>query len=119
MNDWFKNRNGIDELSILGISLSFILLLINLKFKNNIVNIVANIFMLTFGVFRVLSKNIPARRKENNRFLEIIQPIKNIFQKEQSIVRCENCHKRLRLPKGKGKIRVTCPHCNHIFYYKS
>ncbi|RQD69444.1 MAG: glutaredoxin family protein [Tindallia sp. MSAO_Bac2] len=28
---------------------------------------------------------------------------------------CPNCHRRMRVPKGKGKIRVTCPHCQHKY----
>lgn len=28
---------------------------------------------------------------------------------------CPSCKKRLRVPKGKGKIRITCPHCGEKF----
>lgn len=28
---------------------------------------------------------------------------------------CHNCHRKMRIPKEKGKIRVTCPHCSHRF----
>ena len=119
MDKLLKNRNGMDGLSIVGISISFIITLINMKIQSRFLTFLAFIFMLTFGVFRVWSKDLIARRKENQRFLEVVKPIKGLFTKKVSIVECENCHKRMRLPKGKGRIKVTCPHCNHIFYYKS
>lgn len=32
---------------------------------------------------------------------------------------CPQCAKRLRVPRGKGKIRVTCTHCGNVFMMKS
>ncbi|MCK8058339.1 MULTISPECIES: glutaredoxin family protein [unclassified Fusibacter] len=31
------------------------------------------------------------------------------------IMPCPKCEKKLRLPKGKDKLRITCPHCEHQF----
>lgn len=28
---------------------------------------------------------------------------------------CPSCGNKLRIPKGKGKIRITCPHCKQQF----
>lgn len=28
---------------------------------------------------------------------------------------CEKCNVRMRIPKNKGRIRVTCPHCSSQF----
>lgn len=32
---------------------------------------------------------------------------------------CPSCGKRMKLPKGKGKLRVRCPHCHHAFEMES
>lgn len=49
-----------------------------------------------------LSKNIKAKIKERRKFL---------------ILRCPNCSQKLRLPRKKGNILVTCPRC--FFKFKS
>ena len=35
------------------------------------------------------------------------------------VLRCPSCRQKLRVPKGKGKIRVTCTHCGNRFEAKS
>jgi glutaredoxin 3 len=34
---------------------------------------------------------------------------------DYTVTPCESCKKRMRVPKGKGKIKVTCPSCGHKF----
>lgn len=77
-----------------------------------------------YAVFRVFSKNIEARRKENQDWLRITGNIRQkfMFQKEKAkqskthkFVKCSQCKKTLRLPKHKGKLNVTCPHCHNSF----
>ena len=85
---------------------------------------VLSLAILVFAVFRVFSKNIEARRKENQEWLKITGGIRQkfIFAKERNkqrkthkFVKCKKCKKVLRLPKNKGKLNVSCPHCNNQF----
>ena len=39
--------------------------------------------------------------------------------KEHRIFRCPNCDKRVRVPRGRGKIEITCPHCGNKFIKRS
>lgn len=80
--------------------------------------------ILIFALFRVFSKNIEARRSENNTWLRFTGKIKQSFNFQKSkwqqrnthkFVKCKKCKKTLRLPKHKGKINVTCPHCKNQF----
>lgn len=80
--------------------------------------------ILIFAIFRVFSKNIEARRSENATWLKFTGGIKQklFFQKNKwqqrkthKFVKCHSCKKTLRLPKHKGKINVTCPHCQNHF----
>ena len=70
-------------------------------------------------IYRTLSKNIGARQRENAKFIELIQPWKKFiikktrqFQdKSHRYYACPQCHNTLRVPKGRGKIEITCPKC--------
>ena len=81
-----------------------------------LINII--IFILIF--YRALSKNIYARRKELNNYLKLKNKIKSQInlnkqkhknRKTHLYFKCTNCKANLRVPKGKGKIKVTCPKC--------
>lgn len=80
--------------------------------------------LIAFAVYRVFSKNIEARRKENDAYIRAFDNAKNKFtqkknmyeqRKTHKFVKCRSCKKVLRLPKNKGKLNVTCPHCNNHF----
>ncbi len=82
--------------------------------------------VLVLGVFRILSKNVSTRRRENAQFLmktkslrgsmsQFLRQMKSKKKKKNAsthhIFKCAGCGKMLRVPKGKGRIRITCPVC--------
>jgi DNA-directed RNA polymerase subunit RPC12/RpoP len=78
--------------------------------------------LILLVLLRMFSKNVYRRRAENDRFLKIWYPIKNWFvrlfrprpdAKTHKRFRCPKCRQELRVPRGKGKIVVTCPKCGH------
>lgn len=83
-----------------------------------------------FGVFlffllvAIFSKNIARRQAENAKFLELTAPIRGFFGKKSSdkthrIFQCPQCGQKVRVPKGKGKIEITCPNCRNHFIKRS
>ena len=98
MNDFMKGRNGADELTIVmgfaGIVIAMIGSIARIQWLSWIA-----IAVIVIGVLRGLSKNIDARHKEKGR-------------KTTAYLKCPNCGQMLSVPKGKGKIRVTCPKCH-------
>ena len=112
-------RYGPDHLSIAMISVSFVFSLLYAILANNVFLIISYaIFGLT--LFRMLSRNKLRRRAENDRFIRFWWPvrtkIKNIIKKikdkrKYKYFKCPSCKCTLRIPKGKGKIRITCPKC--------
>lgn len=85
---------------------------------------VASNALIIFGMYRVFSKNIEKRRQENQRWLSFVYSIQRAFKLERDkfsqrkthkFVKCTKCKKVLRLPKNKGKIQVSCPHCSNSF----
>ena len=69
-----------------------------------------------FGIFRAFSRNTGKRYRENRRYLALIQRIKD---REHRYYSCPKCKQSIRVPKGKGKIAITCPKCRERFIKKT
>ena len=70
--------------------------------------------------FRVMSRNIAKRRRENERFTGYFKLMRNKRRDRKTHVyrRCPSCKVTLRLPKAKGKHTVVCPKCKNRFNVK-
>ncbi len=74
-------------------------------------------------LYRMLSRNIAKRRAENQRFLSAVAPIRSRWRaaktkrgdKAHKYFKCPNCGQQLRVPKGAGRIKVTCRSCGTSF----
>ena len=86
------------------------------------------LLVLVWCYSRVLSRNIPARQKENQRYLQKEQALYDWFalrrdcfsqRKDYAFFRCPGCGRTVRVPKGKGRIRITCRHCGFSFEKKT
>ena len=69
-----------------------------------------------FVLFRMLSKNRYQRYQENRRFLQLKDRLKD---RSNRYYRCPKCRQMVRVPKGKGKISITCPRCKEKFVKKT
>ncbi len=87
-----------------------------------------SIGLFIWTIFRCFSRNIPARRRENEAYLRFKMRIKHPFKKAKShhpqdtathIFRtCRHCKANLRLPRQVGKHTVKCPRCGERFKVK-
>lgn len=124
---FMQGRYGVDQLSNFLISAAVILALIGIFVRVPALNIICWILII-IGYVRIFSKNINKRYAENQKFLDKTFGIRNAFAKmkyrmkygKQSsepyyIYKCKKCGQRIRIPKGKGKIMVTCPKCKYQF----
>ena len=83
--------------------------------------------VLLWNLFRMFSRRIDRRRAENARFLALFGPFIRWFKMRRTIHRdkdhryfkCPNCGQYLRVPRGKGKITVTCRNCGASFEERS
>lgn len=84
--------------------------------------------ILVYSFYRLLSHNITARYRENERFESVFKKIKSLFKRTRSefftrknyhIYTCPNCSQKIRIPRGKGQIIVRCPKCMTEFQKKS
>jgi uncharacterized paraquat-inducible protein A len=119
------DRNGLDKLSI---ALIVLALVINAFSQFFPLLILFSLIVMIYAVWRVFSKSLAKRRAENYRFIHILGDIKDSyakwrFRRQQSkqyrFFSCPGCKCKLRVPRGKGKISITCPRCGLKFSKKS
>ena len=131
---FFYGRNGTAHLCRFLLWESIILVILSMiftKFVNPAVGSVMwmlGLISLVYCYFRMLSKNIYKRQQENQRYLQKSAKIRGWFslqrdkikyRKDYSFFFCPSCKPVLRVPKGKGKIKIKCHKCGEVFIRKS
>lgn len=123
LQHFMMGRYGIDSFSkfLLGVTVFFCA--IDLFFHSVVLNS-WTLLLLIYTYYRVFSKNHNKRYQENMRFLQIKNKLLARFQREKShmqqrkthhIYTCPTCKQKIRIPKGKGRICITCPKCKTEF----
>jgi hypothetical protein len=122
-NQFMRGRYGNDQLNIAVLILGVILSLISSLVRIEILMLPSYI-LLGFMIYRAFSRDYLRRSKENSWFLKYWYPVENwlLRQKRQlkemktyKFYRCPECRQKIRVPKGKGKICITCPKCRTEF----
>ena len=72
--------------------------------------------LMIWAICRSLSRNTYKRYLENRSFLQFFDRLKD---REHRYFNCPNCHQMVRVPRGKGKISITCPKCREKFMKKT
>jgi len=120
---FMMGRYGTDQLSMAILILGMILSFIANAVSSSILTLITYV-LFALCIYRMLSKNIAVRRKENYKFLQVWEPIYAKLQSQYKMIKerktykyfkCPNCKKVLRAPRGKGKIVVTCQECKTKF----
>lgn len=116
-------RYGQDYFSRTTYIAAIILMIVNLFTKNGILYLISTA-LLGYTIFRMMSRNIAKRRAENAWFCKIMKKPVAIFKviklsiKDRKTSRyyiCKCCSQTIRVPKGKGRIEITCPKCRNKF----
>ena len=72
--------------------------------------------MVVFAVFRMLSRDISARRLENQKWMNFCNRLRD---RNHRYFHCPGCKQRVRVPRHKGKINIRCPKCGERFIRKT
>ncbi len=115
-------RYGYDQLNWFLLGLYLFLYLFSVITTLGIFHTIGTVGLF-WGVFRILSRNFAKRRAENARFLKVANPairwwklrLTAFRDKDHRYFKCPNCGQQLRVPKGKGKISITCRNCGTRF----
>lgn len=124
-------RYGVDEFGRALLGFTMVILVVSLFFRQGIAGLVFNILILAgliFGYVRMFSKNYQRRYAENQAYLRLKRRVTSFFgngiahmkqRKTHHIYSCPNCRQKIRIPRGKGRISITCPKCRNEFIKKS
>ena len=107
-------RYGIDELHEFMFKVYLVLFILNIFIKSSLISFIELILIIII-FYRLLSKNINARRKENKWFLNLKN--KSKYKDGYIYKKCPKCKKQLKLPipYKKGIKSVICPKCKKKF----
>lgn len=120
IKEFFKGRYGQDQFGSFLLILAVISMLIRIISKSYIFNVLT-LAILIYANYRVMSKNIYARSSENMKYMDYKNSIVryftwkylSIFGKDgYKYIKCQTCNQELKVPKNKGKIKISCPKCN-------
>ena len=124
---FMMGRYGVDKLSkdivLLSIAFNILSTFIRLPLLYFI-----GTALLFWAVLRVFSKNIQRRRAELLKYTELTKKLRRKIQlkkdlhemkKTHRLYKCKNCKTILRVPKGVGKIKITCAKCKTTMIKKA
>ena len=116
---FMAGRYGTDKLNSVilwtGVAVVFVAIFVPDPLPNLMLHMLAYVLM-GIAIFRTFSRNTYKRYRENRRFLMLIDRIKD---RDHKYFDCPRCHQPVRVPRGKGKIAITCPKCKEKFIKKT
>ena len=119
LRGFMAGRYGTDRLNMVILCAGLVASLLSVWTQSQGLNLV--FFVLSYGlmiwaIFRSLSRNTYKRYLENRKFLQLITRVKD---RQNRYFDCPKCRQVVRVPRGKGKISITCPRCKEKFIRKT
>ena len=117
---FFSGRNGIDDLgrALLwgGLVIMVLSSLLGITFLYSM-----SLVLFCYVYIRAFSRNLEKCRQQNEKYLSWRDFRRLRFQqrKTHKFYRCPKCKQPLRVPKGKGRISITCRNCGEHFEKKT
>ena len=123
-------RNGNDDLNRFLLALNMVLILLSVIFSRGIGRFLSPVVLILLGLtyYRMFSRDLIRRSDENARYVRVRERILSSLRirREQWVQRkdfkffvCPACKATLRVPKGRGKIKIVCRKCGNSFMGKS
>ena len=116
---FMAGRYGSDKLNMTLLVVALVACLITVFIPNPAVKLTLMALyyvLMVIAIFRMLSRNTYKRYQENRKFLQFFEKLKD---RDHRYYDCPRCRQQVRVPKGKGKIAITCPKCKEKFIKKT
>ena len=119
LRSFMAGRYGTDRLNMVILCAGLFVSLLSMWIRVPALNML--FFVLSYGLMiwaicRSLSRNTYKRYQENRRFLQLWNRLKD---RQNRYFDCPKCRQVVRVPRGKGKISITCPRCKEKFIRKT
>lgn len=125
MQQFMYGRYGTDEFARFTLYASLFLCILSLFIRSALLNLLI-LLLLGYTYFRMFSRKIYKRHEENQKFLQIKNKVVQTLHlnrlgqmKDYRFFKCPICKQTVRVPRGKGKIKIHCPKCHNDFIKKS
>lgn len=119
MRNFMAGRYGTDKLNMYILGAGVLVCLVCMVIHAPLVNLLLTLLsygLMIWALFRCFSRNTYRRYQENRRFLIFLDRLKD---RDHRYFECPKCHQGVRVPRGKGKISITCPKCREKFVKKT
>ena len=124
-------RNGNDQLNRFLLLAAVVLLLLASILRRSVLGNLLSLLvpvLLVLTYFRMLSRDLYRRRSENERYLRELEKLRAKLRilrerwnqrRDYKFFTCPSCKSVMRVPRGRGKIRIVCHRCGNTFTGKS
>ncbi len=119
LRNFMMGRYGTDKLNMWILGAGVAACVICMFVKNPMVDLVLTVLsyaLMIWALYRTFSRNTYKRYQENRKFLIFLERLKD---REHRYYECPKCRQSVRVPRGKGKIAITCPKCREKFIKKT
>jgi ribosomal protein L37AE/L43A len=116
---FMTGRYGTDKLNTCILTAGVIMCVISVFVKSDVADLALATLaygLMFWAMFRTFSRNTYKRYQENRKFLMLVDQLKD---RDHRYFNCPKCRQQVRVPKGKGKIAITCPKCKEKFIKKT
>ena len=116
---FMSGRYGTDKLNMCILIVGVIISIVAAFLKSALVILILTTLsyaLMFWAIFRCFSRNVYKRYQENRKFLMLWDRIKD---RRHRYFTCPRCRQPVRVPRGKGKIAITCPKCKEKFIKKT
>ena len=116
---FMAGRYGTDKLNIAILTVGLVACLLGMFIRLPLVSMLLTTLswaMMFWAIFRCFSRNTYKRYRENRKYLRFVEQLKD---REHRYYTCPRCRQPVRVPRGKGKIAITCPKCKEKFIKKT
>ncbi len=128
---FMAGRNGNDQLNLFLLGVAVTLAVISVFFRSGSFGSLLStitLILLVYVYFRMFSRNVYKRREENGKFMRFRYDVEGklrvakerwVQRKDYKFFNCPSCRTSLRVPRGKGKIKIVCRKCGTSFMGRS